>query len=71
MSRSNAFDNQVNSDALKISADYAAIVALSIRQALGAIEITISKNSDGSFNTSDVLVFLKGKFNELQYSNTA
>lgn len=62
LTRSNTFDNQVNSDASKISADYASIVALSIRQALGATEITISKNSNGSFNTSDVVVFMKGEF---------
>ncbi|KAL0949421.1 hypothetical protein HGRIS_009482 [Hohenbuehelia grisea] len=59
LSRANAFDTKVQNDASKISADYAAIVALSIRQALGATEITISKNSDGSFNTNDVLVFMK------------
>ncbi|KAF8205102.1 DUF1793-domain-containing protein [Pholiota molesta] len=57
--RAQAFDNQVASDANKISADYASIVALSIRQAIGAIEITLSKNSNGSFNTSDVIVFMK------------
>ncbi|PPQ83295.1 hypothetical protein CVT25_004034 [Psilocybe cyanescens] len=59
LTRAQAFDNKVNSDATKISADYASIVALSIRQALGATEITISKNSDGTFNTNDVLVFMK------------
>jgi hypothetical protein len=59
LSRANTFDAKVASDANKISADYASIVALSIRQALGATEITISKNSNGSFNTSDVIVFMK------------
>ncbi|KAH9482400.1 Glutaminase A [Psilocybe cubensis] len=59
LARAQAFDSKVNSDATKISADYASIVALSIRQALGAIEITVSKNSDGTFNTDDVLVFMK------------
>jgi hypothetical protein len=60
LARNSRFDAQVQSDAMAISADYAAIVALSIRQTLGAIEITISKNSDNSFNSSDVLVFMKG-----------
>ncbi|PAV21986.1 hypothetical protein PNOK_0194300 [Pyrrhoderma noxium] len=54
-----SFDSQVQSDASKISSDYAAIVALSIRQAFASTEITISKNADGSFNTSDVLIFMK------------
>lgn len=56
----NSFDSKVNSDASKISSDYASIVELSIRQVLGATEITVSKNADGTFNTSDVLVFMKG-----------
>ncbi|KDR83620.1 hypothetical protein GALMADRAFT_85982 [Galerina marginata CBS 339.88] len=59
LSRARAFDTKVNSDASKISSDYASIVALSIRQALGATEITISKNNDGTFNTNDVIVFMK------------
>ena len=57
-----SFDSQVQSDAFKISSDYAAIVALSIRQAFASTEITISKNADGSFNTSDVLIFMKGRY---------
>lgn len=56
----NSFDSKVNSDASKISSDYASIVELSIRQVLGATEITVSKNADGTFNTSDVLMFMKG-----------
>lgn len=59
LNRANSFDSKINSDASKISADYASVVAISVRQALGAIEITISKNSDGSFNTGDVIVFMK------------
>lgn len=58
--RANTLDAQVNNDATKISDDYASIVALSIRQALGALEITIPSNTEGSWNTSDVLGFIKG-----------
>lgn len=61
LTRAKAFDSKVKSDASKISNDYASIVALSVRQALGATEVTISKNSDGSWNTDDVIVFMKGK----------
>ncbi|EIW62026.1 DUF1793-domain-containing protein [Trametes versicolor FP-101664 SS1] len=56
--RAKAFDAKVNADATKISADYASIVALSIRQGFGAIETTVSRTGSG-FNTSDVLVFMK------------
>ncbi|KAF9476478.1 DUF1793-domain-containing protein [Pholiota conissans] len=59
LSRAQAFDSKVTSDAANISSDYASIVALSIRQAMGAIEITLSRNSNGSLNTTDVVVFMK------------
>ncbi|KAI0737538.1 DUF1793-domain-containing protein [Daedaleopsis nitida] len=57
--RANAFDAQVAADAKKISADYADIVALSIRQGFGAIEITVARNQDGSFDTSNAMTFMK------------
>ncbi|CAL1698759.1 unnamed protein product [Somion occarium] len=57
--RANSFDQQVKRDAQAISNDYADLVALSIRQSFAASEITISKNGDGIFDTSDVLMFLK------------
>lgn len=60
LNRAQVFDSQVASDATKVSEDYASIVALSIRQALGATEITVSKNSNETYNTNDVLVFMKG-----------
>ncbi|KAJ6539482.1 DUF1793-domain-containing protein [Mycena capillaripes] len=59
LSRANTFDAQVQSDASKISADYAAVVALSIRQAFAATELTLSKTSSGAFNTTDVILFMK------------
>ncbi|KAG5724965.1 hypothetical protein E4T56_gene12457 [Termitomyces sp. T112] len=59
LSRAQSLDSKVNSDASEISADYAAIVELSIRQAVGATEITISKNTDGTWNTDDIIIFLK------------
>ncbi|KAJ6498035.1 hypothetical protein C8R47DRAFT_1261015 [Mycena vitilis] len=52
-------DAKVESDSSKISADYAGIVALSIRQSLAANELTISKDDSGAWNTSDVLYFMK------------
>ena len=62
VARANAFDAKVDSDATNISADYASVVALSIRQGFAATEITVSRNGDGGFNTSDVLMFMKGTF---------
>jgi hypothetical protein len=55
-----AFDEKVDADARKISEDYAGIVALSLRQSLATIELTISKSADGSWNSTDILVFMKG-----------
>ncbi|KZT74313.1 DUF1793-domain-containing protein [Daedalea quercina L-15889] len=57
--RATAFDAQVKSDASSISSDYADWVALAVRQAFGAIEFTVSKDSSGNFNTSDIMVFMK------------
>lgn len=61
LANANAFDAKISSDAGKISSNYAGIAELSVRQALGAIEITISKSSNGAWNTNDVLVFMKGE----------
>ncbi|EMD40769.1 hypothetical protein CERSUDRAFT_111353 [Gelatoporia subvermispora B] len=58
-SRAAALDSKINTDASAVSADYAALVALSVRQAYAAFEITISKDSSGQFNTSDVMAFMK------------
>ena len=70
LSRAQTFDTKLQSDASAISNDYAEIVALSVRQAFGAMEITISKNGDNTWNTSDVLVFLKGKPSMICASDT-
>ncbi len=57
--RANQFDSMVSNDANRISSDYASLVALSVRQTFGAIEITVPQRSDGSFDTSNVLTFMK------------
>ncbi|KAL0573009.1 hypothetical protein V5O48_008955 [Marasmius crinis-equi] len=59
LSSAKTLDSKVQSDANKISSDYAGIVALSVRQFFGSIEFTLSKKSDGSVNDTDVLVFMK------------
>ncbi len=46
------------SDARQISDNYADLVTLAARQAL-AVDITMSKDSQGQWNTSDVMTFMK------------
>ncbi|TFK75791.1 DUF1793-domain-containing protein [Pluteus cervinus] len=55
----NKFDAKIKADSLKISADYAAITTLSVRQAFGATEISIRKDSHGNYDPSSTLVFMK------------
>ncbi len=52
-------DNQITGDALKLSLNYPELLSLVTRQAMSALEITVSKNPDGSFNSSDVMAFMK------------
>ncbi|KAJ7162343.1 hypothetical protein C8R46DRAFT_903856, partial [Mycena filopes] len=59
LATANAFDAKVRSDAGAISPQYADIAALDVRQAFGATELTISKASDGTWNTTDVQMFIK------------
>lgn len=54
-----AIDNAVRADGLAISPEYPDILALSLRQAMASMEITISVGSDGQWNTSDVMSFMK------------
>ncbi|KAJ6577372.1 hypothetical protein B0H19DRAFT_1229523 [Mycena capillaripes] len=63
LATANALDAKVQADASAISAQYAGIAALAVRQAFGATELTISKASDGTWNTTDILMFIKGVFN--------
>ena len=42
-----------------ISSNYADLLALSARQVLGSIDITLALGSDGNWNFSDTLVFMK------------
>lgn len=51
-------DAQLESDAGKFTADYAALVSLVARQALSSMDITIKQNSDGTWDTSDVTAFV-------------
>ncbi|KIY49337.1 DUF1793-domain-containing protein [Fistulina hepatica ATCC 64428] len=57
LQRAQALDEQAQSDASQYGDNYAGIVVMSIRQALGAMEIT--RKSGNSFDTDDVLLFMK------------
>ncbi|KAG7452128.1 uncharacterized protein BT62DRAFT_990443 [Guyanagaster necrorhizus] len=51
-------DDKIVSDARQVSDNYADLVTLAARQAL-AVDITVSKDSEGQWNTSDVMTFMK------------
>ncbi|KAI0650358.1 DUF1793-domain-containing protein [Trametes meyenii] len=59
LERAKLFDAQVQSDASKVSDDYAALVAISVRQVFGATELTLSRTGSGDYNTSDVQMYMK------------
>ncbi len=59
LERITQLDNQITGDALKLSLNYPDLLSLVARQAMSALEITVSKNADGSFNSSDIMAFMK------------
>ncbi|KAF7329563.1 hypothetical protein MKEN_00219200 [Mycena kentingensis (nom. inval.)] len=69
-SRALALDDKILADANKISSDYADLVSLGLRQALAGVEITVPRQSDGTYNTSDVLAFLKDTGNSQRVNPT-
>lgn len=44
---------------LSYVAGYTDLLAMATRQIFGALEITVSKSSDGTWNQSDVMIFSK------------
>lgn len=61
LARATKFDAQVVTDAgnANLPPNYLSLVEWSIRQAFGGIEITVSKDSTGAYNSSDATAFLK------------
>ncbi|TFY77749.1 hypothetical protein EWM64_g6266 [Hericium alpestre] len=57
--RADQLDAKILSDARAMSSDYVDLVSYVVRQVYGMIELTASKNPDGSSNTSDVMMFMK------------
>ena len=52
-------DGMLLSAASNISPEYASIISLVTRQVMGGGEITMTKNSDGSWDETDVMMFIK------------
>lgn len=57
--RADALDAALEKNASAISSHYADLVAITARQTMGATELTIGTTENGSFNFSDVKMFMK------------
>ena len=53
-------DNTIFHDGSQISTDYYDLLALSTRQAMGALDFTIIRDGSGNWNTTDIKAFLRG-----------
>lgn len=53
------FDNKLLLAGSAISSDYADLLSLTTRQILGSLDITLALGSDGKWNFSDTMVFMK------------
>jgi hypothetical protein len=55
-----AFDTNITNMANSfMPGGYSDLISLAIRQVLSSTELTIAKGSDGAFNTSDVMLFMR------------
>ena len=54
-----SFDAELSAAGEAVSSKYADLLALSTRQMLGSIDITLALGDDGNWNFSDTLVFMK------------
>ena len=59
MKASNQLDKQVAGDAAGISPNLTDLLSLVARQAMSALEITVSRKTDGNFDSSDIMAFMK------------
>ncbi|KZT10664.1 uncharacterized protein LAESUDRAFT_643335, partial [Laetiporus sulphureus 93-53] len=58
-SRAESLDNELTQNASSISSQYSDLISLAARQAFGGIDITVSNETDGNWNTSDAMIFMK------------
>ena len=54
-----ALDDLILRDGGRISTDYYDLLALTTRQAMGSLDITIARDGSGNWNKSDVKAFLR------------
>lgn len=54
-----SFDNKLLSASSDLSSDYADLLALTTLQVLASLDITLALGSDGKWNFSDTMVFMK------------
>lgn len=54
-----AMDAKVIADGQKYSQNYANLLTLTLRQAMGAIDITLVKEVDGNWNSTNIKAFMK------------
>ena len=54
-----AYDAEMLATGSTVSGNYADLLALSARQTMASIDITLALGSDGQWNFTDVLVFMK------------
>ena len=59
LSRAVALDQKITADAGKVSSQYADIVALATRQAMGTLDITVGTDSNKNVIPGDVKIFMK------------
>lgn len=57
--RAVALDEKLTGEARKVSDQYADLVSLATRQTLGGLEFTTSRMLDGSYDPSDLQIFMK------------
>ena len=57
--RAVALDEKLMSEAGKVSDQYADLISFATRQTLGGLEFTTSRVTDGSYDPSDLQIFMK------------
>ncbi|EIM89463.1 uncharacterized protein STEHIDRAFT_52330 [Stereum hirsutum FP-91666 SS1] len=57
--RADELDAKIISAANSVSSEYSDILSLGLRQCLGATELTLGQNSDGTLNSTDVMMFME------------
>ncbi|KAJ7189656.1 hypothetical protein GGX14DRAFT_484556 [Mycena pura] len=68
--RALALDQQILQDAGAVSQNYADLVSLATRQTMAGVELTVSTNSTGGWDTSDVMAFMKDVGNSQRVNPT-